>query len=211
MKRFDIYQAMQLLSKYYESFPKPMAERLSSKFEILVATILSARTRDETTLKVIDGLFKEIKDMDDLKKVSKSRLEKLIYPVGFYRNKAAHLKELPLSLDIHFGGVIPEEVEDLVKLPGVGRKTANLVSAVAFGKPAICVDVHVHRISNRWGYIRTRTPDETEQMLRKKLPLEFWNCYNSYLVVLGQNICLPRKPKCGTCRISGLCNKAGVV
>jgi endonuclease III len=130
--------------------------------------------------------------------------------VGFFRAKARHLKQLPDALDREFGGRIPRTVEDLCRLPGVGRKTANLVVSVAFERPAICVDVHVHRITNRFGLVRTRTPVETERTLRRILPVRYWRTWNRYLVSYGQTICTPRNPRCGRCPIACRCARVGV-
>lgn len=179
-------------------------------FKILVATILSARTKDETTTEVIGNLFSVVETPDDLDKYTLEEIEELIYPAGFFRNKARFLKELPGVLRDKFNNRIPEEIEDLIKLPGVGRKTANLVRAIAFKKPAVCVDVHVHRISNRLGYVQTNTPLETEIALRAKLPEKYWINFNSYLVSFGQNHCTPRNPKCSTCPIYDQCKRVGV-
>jgi endonuclease III len=179
-------------------------------FKVLIATILSARTRDETTTAVAKRVFAKVNGFGDLKKMPVSEIEKLIFPIGFYKTKARHLKELPDAVEALFRGAVPDTVEDLVKLPGVGRKTANLVVAVAFGKPAICVDVHVHRICNRLGYVKTKTPLETEMKLREILPAEYWTTFNAYLVSFGQNICRPLNPKCNGCPLLHYCNRVGV-
>lgn len=187
-----------------------MASQGAEPFQILVATMLSARTRDDTTARVTrEQLFPVVKTPDDIRKIPLKKLEQLIYPVGFYRDKARHLKELPDALDEKFGGVIPDTVEELCELPGVGRKTANLVVAVAFGKQAICVDVHVHRISNRLGIVKTQTPYETEMALRKVLPPEYWIGWNGSFVSFGQRICRPVNPKCSACPLSGICPSNG--
>lgn len=175
-------------------------------FKILIATILSARTKDTITYKCAKRLFKKAKNFHELRLLSQKDIEQLIYPVGFYKTKAKHLKELSYKIKM-FNEKIPKNIPDLLKLPGVGRKTANLVLAVAFEKDAICVDTHVHRISNRLGYIKTKTPFDTEMALRKKLPKKYWKMINFYFVALGQNICLPRKPKCGICPINKYCKK----
>jgi len=141
----------------------------------------------------------------DFKRISISRLEKLIYPVGFYRVKARQLKALPEALDRIFGGRIPATADDLMRLPGVGRKTANLVAARAFGKDEICVDVHVHRISNRLGLVRTKRPPETENALKRVIPKKYWRDLNYLLVAFGQTICRPLSPKCGECPLNSLC------
>jgi len=172
---------------------------------VLVATILSARTNDTTTTNAVKKLFPRANSAKELSKLSKEEIEKLIFPVGFYRNKAEFLKKLPRVLDELFGSKVPDNIDDLLKLPGVGRKTANLVVSVAFNKPAICVDTHVHRISNIWGYVKTRTPLETEMALRKKLPKKYWMTFNSILVAYGQRTCRPISPHCKECVINDYC------
>jgi len=170
-------------------------------FKVLVTTMLSARTNDKTTSEVSEKLFLKIKNLEDIEKFSPEDIEKLIYPVGFYKNKARYLKQLPQVIKNEFNNKIPDTVDDLVKLPGVGRKTANLVVAIAFKKPAVCVDVHVHRIMNRIGYVVTKTPFETEMVLREKLPVKYWMTINFILVGFGQNLCRPLSPHCSICPI----------
>ncbi len=138
-------------------------------------------------------------------------IEKAIYPVGFYRNKAVQIRDICLTLQEKYRGRVPDELDELLKFKGVGRKTANLVVTLGFGKPGICVDTHVHRICNRWGYVRTRTPDETECVLRAKLPQEYWLVINDLLVTFGQNLCHPISPHCSTCPIGCLCDRVGIV
>jgi endonuclease III len=179
-------------------------------FKVLVTTILSARTKDETTTGAAKRLFAVVHDFNGLVSTPQKEIERLIFPVGFYKVKALHLKQLPLEIKRLFNGTVPDTVEDLIKLPGVGRKTANLVVAVAFDKPAICVDVHVHRICNRLGYLKTKTPFETEMKLRQILPRAYWTTINSFLVSFGQNTCNPINPKCRTCPLRTFCNKVGV-
>ena len=202
------------LSKMFNQYQAPIVDLIEAQtkdpFKILVATILSARTKDQTTAKVVAELFKKVKIWPDLKKYEIDELEKMIYPVGFYRNKAKSLQKLPYVIEEKFGGIIPDEIDELVQLPGVGRKTANLVRAIAFKKPAICVDIHVHRITNRLGYVRTKTPLETEMALRKILPSEYWLTFNSFLVAFGQNHCTPRNPKCNSCPIYNECERVAV-
>jgi endonuclease III len=214
MQNRDIDTVMERLKKHFYSVKTPVVDLIQIKtedpFKVLVATILSARTKDETTAKVAEKLFPKVQKIEDLEKISLAELDALITPVGFHRVKAKHLKELPKVLKEKFNWKIPEEIDDLLELPGVGRKTANLVRAVAFQKPAICVDVHVHRICNRWGYIQTKTPLETEMTLRQKLPEKYWLNFNSYLVAFGQNLCTPRKPKCEICPVAEFCNRVGV-
>jgi len=202
------------LEKQFKNYRTPVVDLIeiqtNDPFKVLVTTILSARTKDETTAKVIRKLFAKVKTANDLNKYSLDEIEEMIYPIGFFRNKAKSLKKLPIVLKDEFHGIIPETIEDLVKLPGVGRKTANLVRAVAFKKPAICVDVHVHRICNRIGYIKTKTPKETEFALRKKLPEKYWLKINSIIVAFGQNLCHPINPKCNNCPIFEECDRINV-
>jgi endonuclease III len=214
MTNKDIDQVMELLGQHFNRVQTPVVDLIQvqggSPFKILVATILSARTKDETTSRVVAELFERISVPDDLDKISAEELDKIIFQVGFHNTKTKHLKELPKVLREKFGGEIPSEIDDLIQLPGVGRKTANLVRAVAFSLPAICVDVHVHRICNRWGYIKTKNPLETEMALRKKLPAQHWLDINSYVVAFGQSLCKPRKPDCDICPIFQYCKRIGV-
>lgn len=202
------------LGEYFETTRSPvarfMAVRTLEPFRVLVATILSARTKDQTTTKVTETLFRTVRNLDELEALSVDQIAALIFPVGFYRTKARLLKKLPAAVRTLYGGVIPETVEELVKLPGVGRKTANLVVTEAFDKEGICVDVHVHRISNRLGLLATTTPAETEQVLRTILPKRYWKTWNRYLVAFGQTLCLPRNPRCGECPIRGQCRQIGI-
>jgi len=211
---FPIESAVALLKEEVAGYQVPVVDLIAAQtkdpFKVLVATILSARTKDEVTAAASRRLFKRADTVDDLNRLSVPELEKIIYPVGFFRNKAKYLAALPGVLQEEFGGRIPDVVEQLVKLPGVGRKTANLVVAVAFNKPAICVDTHVHRIMNIWGYVQTETPLQTEMALREKLPGQYWISINSLLVAFGQGTCKPRFPHCDRCVIVGLCPQIGV-
>lgn len=186
-------------------------QQTQDPFKVLVTTILSARTKDETTASAARRLFSAVKTMGDLGAIPRKRLEKIIFPVGFFRTKARMLKRLPGEIDRLYKGIIPDTVDELVKLPGVGRKTANLVVAVAFHKPAVCVDVHVHRICNRLGYVKTKTPFETEMRLREILPEALWLTINSYLVSFGQHTCFPVNPRCDRCPIIRWCGRIEVV
>lgn len=214
MKTADLPSVNRVLKREYAKKEAPIVEFIQEQtrdpFKVLVTTILSARTRDETTTEVTRRLFQKVESPDDLKLIPLTRLEKLIFPIGFFRTKARHLKALPSELERLFEGRVPDGIEDLCKLPGVGRKTANLVRSVAFDKPAICVDVHVHRITNRLGFIETRTPLETEMTLRQTLPKRYWKTWNRYLVSFGQTVCLPRNPLCDQCPIFSWCNRVGV-
>ena len=185
-----------------------VAAQTHDPFRVLVGTILSARTRDQTTAEACERLFRRVRTPAELRQVPLADLERLIFPVGFYHTKAKHLQALPDALDAQFGGRVPDTVEALCALPGVGRKTANLVVVLGFGKHGICVDVHVHRICNRLGLIRTRTPIETEMTLRRILPLRYWKTWNSCLVAFGQTRCLPVRPRCPTCPLRRWCDTA---
>ncbi len=186
-----------------------MAER--DPFKVLISTILSARTKDDVTATASARLFAEAPDAEALARLPPSRIAKLIYPVGFYKTKAQNLRKAARALLDQFDGRVPDEIDALVELPGVGRKTANLVLTEAFEKPAICVDTHVHRITNLWGYVETRDPLETEMALRAKLPKQYWLRLNRVLVSFGQQICVPASPKCSECPVAHRCPRRGVV
>ena len=186
-----------------------IAVQTKDPFKVLVATILSARTKDETTAKASQRLFKKAATPATLATLSEEELRTLIYPVGFYKNKAKYLSKLPKALE-PFQHQVPDTMEELLSLPGVGRKTANLVLAIAFKKPAICVDTHVHRIMNIWEYVDTKTPEQTEQALRKKLPKKYWLTINSILVAFGQGTCKPIAPHCDRCLLHQECPQKGV-
>ncbi len=209
----DIDHFFNILAEEVRDYQVPVVDLIAVQtkdpYRILVATILSARTKDETTARAAARLFKKAPDPEGLSQLDEQSIAKLIYPVGFYRNKAKYLKDLPAALQ-QFGGSVPDEIELLVRLPGVGRKTANLVAAVAFNKPAICVDTHVHRIMNIWGYVKTKTPLETEMALRQKLPARYWLRINSILVAFGQGTCKPVRPHCDRCVIKDKCPRLGV-
>ena len=205
----DIPAVNRHLKKAFHSVRAPIMELVAAQthdpFRILLGTILSARTKDACTAAACGRLFGKVTTPDELRKIPLEDLERLIYPVGFYHEKARHLKALPDVLDAKFGGVLPQTIEGLCELPGVGRKTANLVVALGFDKPAICVDVHVHRITNRLGLISTKEPYDTEMALRQILPVRYWKTWNSYLVSFGQTRCTPRNPHCADCPISAFC------
>ncbi|MBI5745477.1 MAG: endonuclease III, partial [Nitrospirae bacterium] len=179
-------------------------------FKILISCVLSLRTKDETTAGAAGRLFKLADTPERMLMLSPEEIEEAIYPVGFYRVKAKNILAISRDLvDKHYSKV-PDEIDELLKLKGVGRKTANLVVTLGYNKPGICVDTHVHRISNRWGYIKTKSPEETEYALRKKLPKRFWLIYNDLLVTYGQNICKPISPLCSQCNIARFCDRIGV-
>lgn len=211
---FPIDNAVSLLEEEVKNYQVPVVDLVAAQtddpFKILVATILSARTKDEVTAAACRRLFEKVHAPKDLETFSAEELEKIIFPVGFFRNKAKYLKQLPKALEDKFDSRIPDDVDSLVKLPGVGRKTANLVVAIAFHKPAICVDTHVHRIMNIWGYVETSTPLQTEMALRKKLPEKHWLTINSILVAFGQGTCKPVRPHCDRCILLDMCPQLGV-
>lgn len=214
MKKINIDKIYEILKKESKNFRVPVVDLIqlqtNDPFKVLLGTILSARTKDETTVHASKRLFSKVNKISDLNRLSVKEIEKLIYPVGFYKNKAKYLKALPNALKEKFQNKIPDTVEELIELPGVGRKTANLVVAVGFQKPAMCVDVHVHRITNRFGYIKTKTPFESETALRAKMPVKYWEKINSLLVAFGQNLCRPISPHCSKCPIIKYCNQINV-
>ena len=195
----DAKQPQSEFVKLMDSFKNP--------YLVLIACILSLRTNDKTTYPATLRMLELAKTPKEMKNVSQEELAKAIYPVGFYENKARQIIELSKTIDEELNGQVPDEIEDLIKFKGVGRKTANLVLSLGFNKPAICVDVHVHRIFNRLGYIKTKTPEETEFALREKLPQKYWIDINTLLVTHGQNVCKPIKPKCSECPITRYCAK----
>ena len=180
-------------------------------FKTLISCILSLRTKDQTTLVASERLFTRADTPTKMLALSARTLERLIYPVGFYRTKARVIRGICRDLIDKFGGLVPDEIDKLLTLKGVGRKTANLVVTEAFAKPGICVDTHVHRISNRWGLVKTKTPDRTEVALREVLPRRHWLEYNGILVAFGQTICHPSSGWCSRCKIADLCPRIGVV
>ena len=184
-----------------------LMEQFKDPYLVLIGCILSLRTNDKTTYPATLRMLELAKTPQEMMEVNVKDLAEAIYPVGFYENKAKQIIELSRLIVQELDGKVPDEIEDLVKFNGVGRKTANLVLAKGFNKPAICVDVHVHRIFNRIGYIKTKKPEETEFALREKLPLKYWLDVNTLLVTHGQNICKPIKPNCEICPISKWCKK----
>lgn len=184
-----------------------LMDTFNDPYLVLIGCILSLRTNDKTTYPATLRMLELARTPHDMKKVNVKDLAQAIYPVGFYENKAKQIIELSRQIDEELDGKCPDEIEDLIKFNGVGRKTANLVLARGFNKPAICVDVHVHRIFNRLGYVKTKTPEETEFALREKLPIKHWIDINTLMVTHGQNVCFPRKPNCAECPIAEYCAK----
>ncbi|HET9491568.1 MAG TPA: endonuclease III [Methylomirabilota bacterium] len=179
-------------------------------FRVLIACILSLRTQDTTTGPAAARLFALADRPPAMLRLTPRQIERAIYPVGFYRTKARAIRAICRALIERFAGRVPETIDELLTLTGVGRKTANLVVTMGYGKPGICVDTHVHRISNRLGYVRTRTPEKTEAALRQRLPRRYWIGYNDLLVSFGQNVCTPISPHCSRCPVRALCRRVGV-
>ena len=207
---------MRTIAREIDGLELPAVEKISETqkrdpFQILISTLLSARTQDATTLAASTRLFGKARTPAAVSRLTVSQIEKLIYPVGFYRNKAVFVRDSARMLVERFGGKVPSTLEELTTLPGVGRKTANLVLILAFKSPDnICVDIHVHRISNRLGWVQTRTPEETEQALYRTIEQRWWPLINQYLVTWGQNVCRPVYPRCQACRLITMCRRVGV-
>ena len=207
---------MRRLARAIDGLEEPAVEKIAEEqeedpFQVLIATMLSAQTRDAVTAAASDRLFRAARTPRSMAKLSVKEIERLIYPVSFYRNKAVHVKRTCEQILERFGGRVPATMEELLTLPGVGRKTANLVLILAHRSDQnICVDTHVHRITNRLGWAKTRTPDETEQALYRAAQRKWWPVVNLYLVTWGQNVCRPVYPLCGSCVINDLCPRIGV-
>lgn len=207
---------MRTIRRGIDGLELPAVEKISGSqkhdpFKILMSTLLSARTQDATTLAASTRLFAKAPTAAAVARLRVSQIEKLIYPVGFYRAKAVFVRDAARTIVSTFGGRVPATLDELVTLPGVGRKTANLVMILAFrSRDNICVDIHVHRISNRLGWVRTRTPEETEHALYATVPRKWWPVINQYLVTWGQNVCRPVYPRCRTCPIVTVCRRVGV-
>ena len=180
-------------------------------FKVLISCILSLRTHDRTTEPASERLFALASDAVNMAELSPEQVEQAIYPVGFYRTKAQQIIAISRRLCVVYGGRVPDDINELLTFKGVGRKTANLVITLGYGKPGICVDIHVHRICNRLGYVETMTPDQTETVLRVKLPAQYWIVINNLFVMFGQNLCTPVSPRCSICPVSGFCARIGVV
>jgi len=208
----DLERVFRILRDETKRLNPPLAEKKNrtSPFRVLVGVLLSSRTKDDTTGSAADRLFAAAPIPEKIAALSEERIEKLIFPVGFYRTKARNLKATARKLVDEFNSKVPQTIQELLSLPGIGRKSANLILAVAFGIPAICVDTHVHRITNRWGYVKTKDPYQTETALREKLPKRYWIEINRLLVIYGQNVCTPILPYCSACRIEKYCGKVGV-
>ena len=207
----DIHKIMKELLRVTKTMPMPVVTEIKlttnkDAYKILISTMLSLRTKDVATRDASMRLFEKAGNPKEMLKLSEEKIAKLIYPVGFYRVKAKNILEVSKIIIEDYDGKVPDEIDELLKLKGVGRKVANLVVTEAFDKDGICVDTHVHRISNRFGYVSTKKPEQTEFALRKKLPKEYWRVYNDTLVIYGQNLCKPINPMCDKCSVSKYCD-----
>ncbi|HST09536.1 MAG TPA: endonuclease III [Terriglobales bacterium] len=215
MRQDQITAALRIVKREIRQWEEPVlgvVARDSNRdpFRILISCLLSLRTKDKTTREASTRLFALAHQPTTMLTLPLQKIERAIYPVGFYRTKAKSIHAICRRLLDVYGGTVPDSIEELVTLSGVGRKTANLVVTVGYGKPGICVDIHVHRISNRWGYVKTKTPEETEQALRRKLPTPHWITFNDLLVPYGQNLCQPVSPFCSQCKLRDCCDRVGV-
>jgi endonuclease III len=210
----EIHEAMTILVEAVKSWQTPavtiVSQREGDPFKVLISCILSLRTQDRTTGPASERLFALAGTPVAMSELPADVIEQAIYPVGFYRQKALQIKGICRDLLERYNGRVPDDLDELLKFKGVGRKTANLTITLGYGKAGICVDTHVHRICNRWGYVRTRNPEETEFALRAKLPHEYWLAINDLLVTFGQNLCHPVSPRCSVCPLAHLCERIGV-
>ncbi len=214
MDKETFVKVLDIIEKEKEKWNPPVvgliAKRTKDPYRVLISTIISLRTKDEVTDKASQRLFSLADTPYDMLKLSEEEIAKAIYPAGFYKNKAKTIKEISRKIVEEYNGKVPDSLEELLSFKGVGRKTANLVLSEGFGKPAICVDIHVHRISNRLGIVKSKNPEETEKQLMEKIPKKHWNRINDNLVAFGQSICKPISPFCSKCPVSKYCEKVGV-
>ncbi|MDX1522452.1 MAG: endonuclease III [Anaerolineae bacterium] len=214
MKDKDIHQVIAILRQSAKAWQPALVDGMAkterNPYKVLITTLLSLRTKDTITSEVAPKLFALADNPHDMVRHSPEAIAEIIYPVGFHRNKTNSILATSQALIEKYGGAVPDDLDELLALPGVGRKTANLVLTAGFNKPGICVDVHVHRISNRWGYLTTKNPEATEFALREKLPQAYWIEYNALLVSLGQTICHPTSPWCSKCPVIDYCDRVGV-
>ena len=208
----DIDKVVQILKeRYYDKTSALMdVSNLKDPFKVLISCILSLRTKDDVTAKATKRLFERAKTPEEMVKLKKEELEATIYPVGFYHRKAEQILEISHVLIEQYDSHVPDEIDELLKLKGVGRKTANIVITMGYNKPGVAVDTHVHRISNRLGLVATKTPYQTEFALRETLPKKYWIIFNDLLVMHGQTICTPISPKCSICPITEYCKRVSV-
>jgi endonuclease-3 len=210
----EIHNAIRILRREVPRWQTPIvtlvAENSESPFQVLISCVLSLRTQDTTTAQASRRLFALADAPETMARLSIQKIEKAIFPVGFYHTKAKVIRNICRTLIKDYSGKVPDDIDELLKLKGVGRKTANLVVTLGYRKPGICVDTHVHRISNRWAYLRTKNPKETEFALRAKLPKQYWIEYNDLLVTFGQHLCRPISPLCSQCPVRRYCARVGV-
>lgn len=214
-KIYNFKKIFAILKKSYNTHESPSVTLIANvekkAYNILISTIISLRTKDQVTLESSKRLFTMANSINELKKLSAQKIAKLIYPAGFYNNKSKQIKNIAEIISSKYNGVVPDNIDDLLDLPGVGRKTANLVLSLAYKKDTICVDTHVHRISNRIGWVKTKTPEQTEFALMDLIPVKFWRDINEYLVSYGQVICKPVSPLCSKCELNNICRKVNVL
>lgn len=214
MKPDEIHTVIATLREEYKNWQTPavtiVAQCNGSPFKVLISCIISLRTKDEVTAKASARIFARAQTPEAMAELSADDIAQLIYPAGFYHNKGEQIALLSRRLMTEYGGTVPDNIDGLLEFKGVGRKTANLVMTLGFGKPGICVDIHVHRICNRLGYVSTKSPDKTEMVLRAQLPKEYWIMINDLFVAFGQNHCHPVSPRCSNCRLFNVCDRIGV-
>jgi endonuclease III len=214
MKSKAIHSIVRILKREIKKWRVPIvgvvAVQSNDPYQVLISCLLSLRTKDTTTALATERLFRLAKTPSEMIHLSPKTIERAIYPVGFYHTKARTLLSVSHDLIRRFDSRVPDDLDELLTLKGVGRKTANLVVTLGFRKQGICVDTHVHRISNRWGYVKTKTPEETEMALRRKLPKRYWIVFNDLLVTYGQNLCTPISPHCSRCPLAAYCDRVGV-
>jgi len=207
----NIHTVLGTLTRLIRRWEEPVVGRYKTDpFTTLISCLLSLRTKDATTAAASERLFRLARTPVALRRLSLATIRRAIYPVGFYKTKARTLHAVCDTLLRRYGGRVPNDLDELLTIKGVGRKTANLVITLAFRQDGICVDTHVHRISNRWGYVRTATPEQTEWALRRRLPRRYWQRYNDLLVTFGQHLCHPTSPWCSRCPLARVCAKRGV-
>ncbi len=211
---FPINDAMRILAEEVRAYDEPIVTRQVREkrdpYKVLISTLISLRTKDEVTRAASERLYAMADNPHDMLRLTQEEIEKAIFPAGFFRNKAVNIIDISRRLVEEFAGKVPDDIDTLLSFKGVGRKTANLVLTLGFARAGICVDTHVHRITNRWGYVNTGSPDETEMRLREILPPQHWIPINDYLVTWGQNVCKPVSPWCSRCALSKICAAVGV-
>lgn len=214
MKPVEIHTVFKTLREEYKGWQTPavtiVAQCNGSPFKVLISCLISLRTKDGVTAQASARIFERAQTPETMAELSADEIAQLIYPAGFYRTKAEQIAQLSRRLVSEYGGIVPDDIDELLTFKGVGRKTANLVITLGFGMAGICVDTHVHRICNRLGYLGTNNPDETERVLRSQLPPEYWIEINDLFVAFGQNHCYPVSPRCSSCRLTGVCERNGV-